>query len=330
MKKDGKPSEIWTGVFVSAALVILLGGTLWIAGARPLGGERNGYRVAMKGAGGVRSGDPVRVAGVEVGRVEEVRLDPGGEWPVTFRVELDAGVPVSEEATARLATDGLLGAPYLEIDPGPASAPPLPEGQPIEGAGPSGLDAAFARVDDVAVRATELVEETTALVRDLQEQILPVTERLADLLSEENVAEMEAAIAALRRTLEETGPRLPPLLDRLDSVAAGLEEGVAEVPELSAQIGSLADDLQRALGPDGERLAGLLDAARETLGTADGALGLVGDNRTELEAAIRDLRDATSNLRSFSRAVQEQPSRVLRRSRWPDRQPGDGSPGEGQ
>jgi phospholipid/cholesterol/gamma-HCH transport system substrate-binding protein len=328
MKKDGKPSEIWTGVFVSAALLILLGGTLWIAGARPLGGHRNDSRVAMKSAGGVRSGDPVRVAGVEVGRVEGVRLDPGGEWPVTFRVELDAGVPVSKEATARLATDGLLGAPYLEIDPGPASAPPLPEGQAIEGAGPQGLDAALERVDDLAARATELVAETTTLVRDLQRQIRPVTERLADLLSEENVAEVEAAVAALRRTLEETGPRLPPLLDRLNAVAAELEEGVAEVPELSAEIGSLADDLQRALGPDGERLAGVLDAARETLDTADGALGVVGDNRAELEAAIRDLREATDNLRTFSQAVQEQPSRVLRRTRWPDRQPGDGPPGE--
>ena len=47
-------------------------------------------------------------------------------------------------------------------------------------------------------------------------------------------------------------------------------------------------------------------------------------NRGELEAMVRDLRLATANLRAFTEAIKERPSLLVRKSRAPDRKPGEG------
>ena len=47
-------------------------------------------------------------------------------------------------------------------------------------------------------------------------------------------------------------------------------------------------------------------------------------NRGELEAMVKDLRLATANLRAFTEAIKERPSLLVRKSRAPDRKPGEG------
>ncbi|MEJ0059184.1 MAG: MlaD family protein [Terricaulis sp.] len=77
---------------------------------------------------GVAVGTDVRVAGVKVGVVRSVALDPE-----TFLAKLDfvidRGIEVPDDSTARIASDGLLGGAYIAIDPGSGEA--LPAGGEI-------------------------------------------------------------------------------------------------------------------------------------------------------------------------------------------------------
>jgi hypothetical protein len=117
--------------------------------------------------------------------------------------------------------------------------------------------------------------------------------------------------------MEESGPRLSSLLTRLDEVAIELQSGVEGLPDLTTQIQGLVTDLRTALGPEGERVASVLDSA----GSNMRAMQM---NRGELEAMVRDLRLATANLRAFTEAIKERPSLLVRKSRSPDRKPGEG------
>ena len=163
--------EVLTGLFVITAILILAFATLWITGAKVLGERRESYEVKMKSAGGVRRGDQVRVSGVEVGRVREVMLEPGTEWPVTFQVVLDADLPVATDSRARFASDGLLGSSYLEIDTGSGDGEPLAPGEPILGSDVRGITEAMSGIDDLTAQATVLIDETTALVREVRGQL---------------------------------------------------------------------------------------------------------------------------------------------------------------
>ncbi len=324
MKAESRGREILTGLFVIAGIAILVTLTLWVTGSDLLGGGESTYEILMKDAGGVRPGDQVRVAGIPVGRVDSVDLRTDAEWPVSFRVTLKGKIPVTTQSRAHLASDGLLGARFLSIDPGPAEASPLAAGKAIKGSASSDISQVVGRVNEVADRAVTLMEETTQLMRQLSRRVDPLLARFDALLSEENVEQLSATLEALRRTLEETGPRLPELLARLESTLGEIEAGVETVPELTTEARALVTDLRTALGPEGERLQTLLDSAGGTLDDASETLGAVAGNAGDLEAAMRDLRTAAANLRALSQALKERPNRLLITPRKADRRPGDG------
>ena len=312
--RDG--NTLKAGVFVVIALAILVTVSLWMAGFHSTG-EKTDYEVWMVSAGGVRQGDGVRVAGMEVGRVREVELRPGEEWPIRFLIGLDARIPIAESATARLTTDGLLGTPFLEIDPGPIDAPPLPSGTPIMGVRSASVSEALSGLDDLSGQAGVALAEISVLVQSLSERAGPLLERFELLLSDENLESISESLASMRTTMQTAGPQLTGLLTRLDDLAVELETGVAGIPDLTGDLQALVADLRTALGPEGERLSSLLDSAQ-------GSMSVMEMNRAEMEAMIRDLRLATANLRAFSESIKERPSMLVRKSREPDRKPGEG------
>ena len=309
-------STILAGLFVVVALAILIVASLWMAGSH-FSGAQNDYEVLMKNAGGVRQGDRVRVSGMEVGRVLEVGLRPGEDWPVVFQVALGVEIPVTEAATARLTSDGLLGAPYLEIDPGPAGEPLLPAGSTIVGSSAAGASEAIGSLSELSDRAGVALDEVTILLQSLSERTGPLLERFEMLLSDENLASISGSLAAMQGTMEESGPRLSALLTRLDELAIELKSGAEGLPDVTLEIQGLVSDLRTALGPDGERLATVLDSANS-------GLSAMQMNRGEMEAMVRDLRLATANLRAFTEAIKERPSLLVRKSRAADRKPGEG------
>lgn len=76
---------------------------------------------------GVDIGSDVRVSGVKVGVVRAVDLDPETYMArLTFSVERN--VAISEDSTARISSDGLLGGAYVAIEPG-AGETLLPGGE---------------------------------------------------------------------------------------------------------------------------------------------------------------------------------------------------------
>ena len=125
MHDEHKRADVRVGIFVLCALVILVVGSLWIAGSTFLAPQRISYRVLMKDSGGIQSGDRVRVAGVPVGKVEQVELRPDDEWPVTFHIAVRTSVPLHADSSAKIAASGLLGTAFLQVDPGSSSEPEL-------------------------------------------------------------------------------------------------------------------------------------------------------------------------------------------------------------
>ncbi|MEE8277366.1 MAG: MlaD family protein [Thermoanaerobaculia bacterium] len=317
-------SEIRAGLFVVTGLAILGVGTLWIVGFSPLAGRQTTYEVLMKMSSGVRTGDRVRVSGIEVGRVKRVDLRAGEEWPVLFHVTLDEGVSLTTGSTARITSDGLLGAPYLEIVAGPSDGAPLPPGSRIMGTEGGTVTHTLEGLGQATDRLPALLDQTNELVGKINREIEPLLSRFQALLSEQNIAAISDSLATLSPTLEEVGPRLSELVSRLDSLAAQLEDGIRGVPELTSEVTALVDDLRQAIGPGGERLAGVFDSAESTLGSAEDALSAVGGNSAELEAMLRDLRAAAANLKSLSQTLKERPALLMRFPRPPDRKPGEG------
>jgi phospholipid/cholesterol/gamma-HCH transport system substrate-binding protein len=316
-------SDVKLGIFVLIALGILVAGSLWIAGGRLFAARLVPYDVLLENSGGVVAGDRVRVAGVAVGRIQEVVLRPDVEAPVLMHIAVKEDIEVHQDASAVIATSGILGTSFLQIMPGSPGSPRLEPGSTIRGERSSGMDAAFEQLEEISEKLLGILDQTSGLIDQVSAEISPLMARLQALLSEENTENLEAILASTRATLDEVSPRVGPLLERLDAVAATLEQSIEGVPALTAETSGLVGDLRTALGPDGERLSLLLDGANTTLGSADQAMQVVLENRASIEASLRDLEATLANLKAFSDRVKQQPSSLLRSSPQRERRPGD-------
>jgi phospholipid/cholesterol/gamma-HCH transport system substrate-binding protein len=316
-------SDVKVGVFVLVALALIIAGSLWIAGGSLFAARHVPFDVMLAESGGVIAGDRVRVAGVAVGRINDVVLRQEQKWPVLMKISIKEEIQLHQDASAVIASSGLLGTSFLEIDPGSPGAPPLAPGSEIEGRSAAGMDAAFEQLEALSAKLMGILDQTSALLDQVSGEIGPLIARLHALLSEENTENLEAILVSTRRTLEEVQPRIGPLLEHLDQVASAAEQSLEGVPALTDQAQGLVTDLRTALGPDGQRLSQLLDGAQSTLGSADQALQIVLENRATIETTLRDLEVTMSNLKAFSARVKQQPSSLLRSAPQEQRAPGD-------
>ncbi|WP_157266114.1 outer membrane lipid asymmetry maintenance protein MlaD [Azohydromonas aeria] len=117
-----KSIEILVGGFVLLGLAALLFLALKAANLATFG-EREAYTLQARfdNIGGLKPRAPVRSAGVTVGRVTSITLDPKTyQGLVVFQVF--QGVQFPRDSSAKILTSGLLGDQYLGIEPGAEDA----------------------------------------------------------------------------------------------------------------------------------------------------------------------------------------------------------------
>ncbi len=109
--------EFFVGLFLIVGVASLA--YLSIKVARKEFSYSGGYRVAalFSNGNGLRSGSPVMIAGVEVGRVERVVLQ---DYEAKVVMRIQPGVVLQKDVIASIKTKGLIGEKYIEITPGAA------------------------------------------------------------------------------------------------------------------------------------------------------------------------------------------------------------------
>lgn len=113
-----KSIETLVGVFVLLGMIGLVFLALKAANLGSFGGGDSYPLVAyFDNIGGLKVRAPVRSAGVTVGRVASISLDPK-RFQGAVRLEIDRGVQFPSDSSARILTSGLLGDQYVGIEPG--------------------------------------------------------------------------------------------------------------------------------------------------------------------------------------------------------------------
>ncbi|MCX0499290.1 outer membrane lipid asymmetry maintenance protein MlaD [Erwinia billingiae] len=114
-----KKSEIWVGVFLLLALFAALFLCLRVADLQSLGSTPTWKLYAtFDNIGGLKSGSPVKVGGVVIGRVSDIELDPKTYSPrVTMDIE-DQYNQLPDTSSLAIRTSGLLGEQFLALNVG--------------------------------------------------------------------------------------------------------------------------------------------------------------------------------------------------------------------
>lgn len=108
------------GIFVVMGILAFMGLAFKVSGLTHLS-EGKGYDVTAEfiNIGNLKTRAPVNIAGVKIGEVKKITLDPSSFYAkVTLHIEDDqAKIPV-QDTTARILTEGLLGSNYISLEPG--------------------------------------------------------------------------------------------------------------------------------------------------------------------------------------------------------------------
>jgi len=111
--------DLWVGIFVALGLGAVLFLSLKVGNLITSGSRGEGYHIeaAFDNIGGLKVRAPVKAAGVVVGRVESIKLDPKTyEAQVSLNVEKQ--YQFTKDTIASILTSGLLGEVYVGLDAG--------------------------------------------------------------------------------------------------------------------------------------------------------------------------------------------------------------------
>jgi phospholipid/cholesterol/gamma-HCH transport system substrate-binding protein len=268
------------GAVGMAVLATLLLGAFRVADLPLIGGGTE-YKAAFRDASGLVEGNEVRVAGVKVGKVSAVELARGPAGPyvrVRFRIEnRDVRLGRDSEASIRIKT--VLGQKYLGL----------------ESAGKDRLSP-----------GAQIPLERTASPFD----VVQAVSGLAGTLDQIDTKQLASAFTVLSETFADTPASVQASLtglSRLSQTVAGRDAELRDLLEHARSVTAVLADRDegfRKLVTDGNLLLEEVSRRRDVIHNllvttnelANQLSGLVADNRTQLEPALRQLRDVAAIL----------------------------------
>ena len=301
---ETRGNYVAVGAFVLLVLAGMLLAFLWVARVQ-FKTEFNYYQTHVSGSvNGLSAGAPVRLNGIDVGRVARIDLDPVNPDMVTLVLQVRDRFAIHADAVASLETEGLIGASYVEISGGTPASPPLKarrgEQYPTIASRPSSLQQVFASAPEVVAH------------------VLSIADRLEAVLDDKNRAAIAETLANVRDTTG-TVERRDKDIDSLISDAGLTMHNLAAT---SGMLNVLVANLQHASGRADRliesadatfnratRLAADLDAVVQS--SRSGLQQLTTTDVARLDQLLIEANHLTSSLNRLSHGLERDPKEIL-------------------
>lgn len=290
------------GIFVVVAVLITLSVVATLLDLK-IGQPSTGYHAIFTNASGLESGDTVRIAGVEVGKVNGVSLD-GDKAKVDFTVA--SSNHLTTNSTASIQFENLLGQRYLEIEAGTPGGAPLRSGSTIpQSRTQPGLDLTTVfsgfqpllaaldpkQVNELTGSIIAVLQGESGSVANLVNQTAVLTNNLAS--RQTVIDQILDNLTPLLSSVNQHDTELGNLFDGLDSLVTGLAgqrqqigDAVTGLSNLTVNATNLLKNVQPTLDQD---LGGLQSVTSELLA-----------NQTPLNSVIADLPALLNSLDKVS------------------------------
>jgi phospholipid/cholesterol/gamma-HCH transport system substrate-binding protein len=288
---ETKANYVAVGVFVMALVLGLVVALLWLTGAQ-YAQEYAYYQTYFSGSvSGLGAGTSVRYNGIEVGRVGKLNFDPNDPRRVQVLMQIDPTLKIHSDSVASIASQGLTGGSYVEIDGGSRRAPVLhPQfwgDYPTIHSKPSTLQ--------------QLEQSAPQLVVKLNH----AADKLNDLLSEENRKNLKDILGNLRATTAVFSAR-----------AADINTTLHNFSTASGQLNTDLVDLHTDLG-DMHTTLGHADKSLDTINTAVAGIGRLTEHvgatmdSAQIGQLSGDIHNLVANLNHLSNQLDREPTRLL-------------------
>lgn len=250
--------EILVGLLLAGSIVIGLGGTIWIA----RGGLARNYAMFARfpwGAG-LKQGQPVLLAGVQIGFVDRVALDPNGTIVVTLKVQQQYRVP--KGSTATVQANGIFGDQLIAVRPIVGETTFMSIGDTIPtGKGSPGTAELLTKGDSIAADVRALTGKARAEfvdgggMQDVRTTITQLTKLVAQMSSvmAEQSKQLTKTQDALRTTIASIDTaKVDSTLTNVRAISASLEQLSRELKATNAQMQTVITKVNTGNGTVGK------------------------------------------------------------------------------
>jgi phospholipid/cholesterol/gamma-HCH transport system substrate-binding protein len=252
-KESGNYTRL--GLFVLGGTAVLIVGLYLLGSKRNLFSDSVTITATFHEVGGLRPGNNVRYAGINVGTVEGIAILNDTAVLVEMAVRSEQAEHIRSSAVASVGSDGLMGNKLVSIDAGPGEGEPIVDG--------TSLRTREALNTDLMMRTLERTNENLALITG---DLVQLSARLNDpdnvigLLSDTSLA------VALRQALYD----LQASAGNAYALTAGVNSMVLGAQHGDGALGVLISD--ESAEQDMRRMLGDLRMAADTLGIAIGRI----------------------------------------------------------
>lgn len=229
---------------ISLIGLLLLGYMIVYLGGISFGEKGYPVQVTFSEVGGLKEGNVVRYAGVDVGRVDSVRA---GDKGVEVRLRINPGVKIPEGAKFTIGTDGLLGEKFINIVPPRQSSGYLQPGASVVGEDPRGFDHLVSSADRALADVQRLVQSLNEVLGDEKVKAALKSTALNARDITDRLGEFSAALARMAGNNEHD---VSAMVSNLRDMSANLKDVAARVDKMVAAVdnnGQTAKDLKETI-----------------------------------------------------------------------------------
>jgi phospholipid/cholesterol/gamma-HCH transport system substrate-binding protein len=285
--------EIHVGLFVVLGLLALLTSLFALTDPGTFRGRYHVYTM-VQDAGGIRKGDPVRMKGVNIGRIRDFEIGSNG---VRVAMEMEKEFMVPADSKISIVSGGLLQSMVAVVEPG-TSRERVPDGAVLPNVDQPTLsqsaESIAANGDSVLLRAQRLLsDQTINAVGGSAQDMQALLKQLTLLAAEQRVqlTQLTTSLQSAARGIEGTARSVQATASQPE-----LARAIARTDSLSIKLDAASGSLQAA-AQSMASFSGRIDRGEGTLGK------LTQDDQlyTNLNAAVTSLNELTADIKANPR-----------------------------
>lgn len=259
--------------------------------------------VSRTSVSGLNLNAPVRLRGVDVGKVKDIQFSPGDPHVILIKIAVDKETPINQGTYAQLSYLGITGLSFVQLDDDGSKPEKLASNTHALGR----IDLRPSFFDQMGNSGQELLRDTGLAAK-----------RVNTLLNDENLKQLSFTIANLQTAsgrIAELAAELQPTLKALPEITVRTDRALSRVDPLLANLNNLTQEVRTRVDT--------LDHIGRTADT----LGQTGqdlkDSLPQLHGMLNDFSRSSHTLDRVLSEVQQQPQSILFG-------PAPGQPGPGE
>lgn len=303
---ESRSYALLTGLFTILLGIALAATYVWFRGDSK--SFSNYLVVSTFPVNGLNRQAAVRFRGVEIGKVDDISIDPKDSKIILIWVVLDDSVPITRSTFAQLGYQGLTGIAYVVLDDDGSDPALLQPSARIEVRGNV--------FDDLAQSSKALLQQATDLL-----------DRLNKIASDSNQSRIENALANFEKASAQLEPALraiPEVTERAkkflsDDNQHSLQRALANIEQATDSVTPVVEDSRKVLA-NMRQLSDKLDK----LGTEISA-EITDSTLPKINQLVEQLGQDTQDFHRLMLQIEREPQSLVFGRQRP--QPGPGEPG---